>query len=90
MTIIRPFMIAAGGLYLSLSIAAAAAEGSPPFKQLDQNGDQKIDAQEATNWEPLNASFDEVDVDHDGRVDSEEFAGFERALDSMTKPSGNQ
>ncbi len=93
MTIIRSCMIAAGGVFLSLWITVAAAKELPAFEDLDQNADLKIDAKEASAWEPLVASFDKVDVNHDGVVDPEEYVGLERMMDTMTKQgdrSGHQ
>ena len=80
--------ISACAIALSLSLgttSVAAQREAPSFSELDQNQNAQVSAQEASAWQPLDASFDKVDVDSSGFVDEAEFASFKEIIDEMAK-----
>ncbi|WP_264695410.1 hypothetical protein [Candidatus Nitrosacidococcus sp. I8] len=49
----------------------------PTFSELDKNGDNLINREEAKKWDSLNKSFDSVDQDQNDAIDQSEFGDFE-------------
>lgn len=66
---------------------AAATTVDPDFAKLDSNHNGKISLKEAAKDKGLTASFDAVDANKDGSINSDEYAAFKVASTGSIAPT---